>query len=92
MIKIYEAASIKTSTSLVFLNFGQNAIFSASFSTIMVLECYHGVLAGQMTVGDLIMCNGLLFQFSLPLNFLENVYREVKFLLNNRYLKKLIVA
>ena len=29
----YGAASIKTSTSLAFLNFGQNAIFSTSLST-----------------------------------------------------------
>ncbi|KOB76099.1 putative ATP-binding cassette sub-family B member 7 [Operophtera brumata] len=58
----YESASLKTASSLAVLNFGQHAIFSG----------------GNMTVGDLVMVNGLLFQLSIPLGFLGSVYREEK--------------
>jgi ATP-binding cassette subfamily B (MDR/TAP) protein 7 len=73
----FQDLSIMTQKSLSMLNFGQNFIFSSGLTAIMYMTT-QDILGGNATIGDLVLVNGLLFQLSIPLNFIGSVYRELR--------------
>jgi ATP-binding cassette subfamily B protein len=73
----YEAAATKNEASLGLLNIGQSLIIAIAVTALMVLAA-EGVATGSLTLGDLVLVNGLLIQLYIPLNFLGMVYREIK--------------
>ena len=76
-MQAYEAAAIKTSTSLGMLNFGQSVIITSGLVAVMVMAAV-GVQNGALTVGDFVMVNAYMIQITMPLNFLGTVYREIR--------------
>ena len=72
-----ENASVKARKTLAVLNFGQSAIVALGV-TAMMWRAAAGVVAGRMTVGDMVLVNAYLLQLSAPLNLLGMMYREVK--------------
>ena len=72
-----ENANVKSRKTLAVLNLGQSAIVAIGV-TAMMWRAASGVVAGTMTVGDLVLVNAYLLQLSAPLNLLGMMYREVK--------------
>ena len=46
--------------------------------TLIMWRATVGVVAGTMTIGDLVLVNAFMIQIYIPLNFLGVLYREVK--------------
>src|SRR5918997_5598727 len=76
-LRQYENAAVKTEASLGLLNIGQSFIIAIAVTLLMVLPA-EGVVSATLTLGDLVLINGLLIQLYIPLNFLGMVYREIK--------------
>ncbi|NMM36559.1 MAG: ABC transporter ATP-binding protein/permease [Glaciimonas sp.] len=73
----YEAAAVKSQTSLSLLNTGQSIIIATAV-TLILWRATQGVIDGTMTLGDLVLVNAFMIQLYIPLNFLGVIYREIK--------------
>ena len=73
----YESADVKNEVSLGALNIGQSLVIAVAVTALMILAA-QGVVGQKLTLGDLVLVNGLLIQLYIPLNFLGMVYREIK--------------
>jgi ATP-binding cassette subfamily B protein len=73
----YEAAAIKTSYSLGFINIGQSLIINASLIAVMIMSA-QDVAEGRASVGAFVAVNAYIMQVMMPLNFLGFVYREIR--------------
>ena len=72
-----EAASVRSQTTLAYLNLGQQGIIALGV-TAMMWHAAAGVVDGSMTIGDLVLVNAFLIQLYIPMNFLGIVYREIR--------------
>jgi ABC-type transport system involved in Fe-S cluster assembly fused permease/ATPase subunit len=70
-------ARLKSQTTLSLLNTGQQLIIALAL-VAMLWRATQGVVAGHMTLGDLVMVNAFMIQLYIPLNFLGVIYREIK--------------
>ena len=68
---------LKSQSTLSMLNTGQQLII-ASALVLMLWRATAGVVAGTMSLGDLVMVNAFMIQLYIPLNFLGVIYREIK--------------
>ncbi|TRY53206.1 ATM1-like ABC transporter [Cryptosporidium tyzzeri] len=75
--EIFKNSNVKVQTSLAFLNFGQNFIFTGGLLSAMLITT-NKVLAGTLPIGSIVLVTSLLFQLAIPLNFIGMIYRESK--------------
>ena len=76
----WEDVAVKSHTTMSMLNFGQASIIAIGV-TIVMFFATHGVVDGEMSIGDLVMVNALMLQLFIPLGALGIIYRQVKYTL-----------
>ena len=72
-----EQLSITNTYAIAVLNLGQALLFCGGLTASLVLAL-NRVLAGTMSVGDLVAVNSMLLQLSIPFNFIGFTYQELR--------------
>lgn len=73
----WAGVGIRNQYSLSRLHVGQSGIIACGVAAVMLLAG-QDVVAGRMTVGDLVLVNAYIIQICLPLNTLGLIFRQAK--------------
>ena len=73
----YEQAAVRSEQTLAYLNAGQAAIIAVGVTAIMLVAAAH-VVAGTLSIGDIVLVNAFILQLYQPLNCLGVFYRELR--------------
>ncbi|MET4726599.1 ABC-type transport system involved in Fe-S cluster assembly fused permease/ATPase subunit [Lysobacter enzymogenes] len=77
-----EDSAVRSLKAASLLGIGQSALIAAGL-TALLWRATDGVVAGRMSLGDLVLVNAYLLQMAAPLSYLGVVYREGKQMLAN---------
>src|SRR5690606_5471688 len=77
IMRNWTEAAVANQKALFRLHVGQSAIIAGGVAAVM-RQAGSDVMAGRMTVGDLVLINAYVLQVCLPLNALGFVYREAR--------------
>ncbi|ATE71198.1 metal ABC transporter permease [Lysobacter capsici] len=77
-----EDTGVKSLKAASLLGIGQAAIIATGL-TLLLWRATDGVVAGRMSLGDLVLVNAFLLQLAAPLSYLGMIYRETKQTLAN---------
>ncbi len=73
----WENVATKSFTSMTALNFVQGSVIAIGVTLVLMMAA-NGVVAAQLSLGDMIMIQALLLQLFMPLGSLGIVYRQIK--------------
>lgn len=77
LLRRHQIAMLDAERLSAALNAGQAFILATGVAVVMALAGL-SVIQGSMTIGDLILANGLILQLSGPLQFLGFLYRDLR--------------